>query len=37
MTLSDEAFYDKAMEEFPSWLAADRRTGIVGGAQPRTL
>ncbi|OBK27082.1 hypothetical protein A5634_01450 [Mycobacterium asiaticum] len=33
--LSDEAFYDKVMTEFPTWLAAARRAGIVGGPQPR--
>lgn len=32
--MSDEAFYDKVMTEFPSWLAAARETGVVGGAQP---
>lgn len=30
MTLSDAAFYDKVMTEFPDWLAAARETGIVG-------
>lgn len=29
-TLSDAAFYDKVMTEFPDWLAAARETGIVG-------
>lgn len=31
-SLSDEAFYDKVMTEFPSWLETARETGVVGPA-----
>jgi stress response protein SCP2 len=31
LALSDDEFYDNVMKEFPAWLNAARRAGIVGG------